>query len=309
MALTWYNFFLDKGGGNTYTGYFNVDASGKVQGYYDGDNFTTSRLKGAETTFIYGDIYTFTGGNNQFNITDTLFITYFHESNADTTIIQSDNLQTFLGTDTNIFALDNNLSFVSSPYNVNVYPNVIIKLNNDPSCFNEGTQILCGILNNESANPKYIDKYIPIENLRKGDIVKTYLHGYKKIVMIGKNTMINNPESRFGCMYVMKKTDTNSLTDDLIITGGHSVLVDDLGIYKKRNERIMKNKMIDGKYLLLASVSGDFVKIQESHPFTYYHFVLESDDPKRHFGIWANGVLTETTSRKDFIAHKYIPLK
>lgn len=211
--------------------------------------------------------------------------------------------------DTNIIALAGNLSFIynTEPYQTD-YLEVITEIS-DPQCFNEGTQILCGILNNESSNPEYTDIYKPIENLKKGDIIKTYLHGYKKIEMIGKNTMINNPESRFGCMYQMQRTDTNGLTDDLIITGGHSILVDDLGINKKRNERIMRNKMIDDKYLLLASISGDFVKIQESHPFTYYHLVLESDDPNKQFGIWANGVLSESTCKKDFIAHKYIPLE
>lgn len=53
----------------------------------------------------------------------------------------------------------------------------------DPSCFNEGTKILC-------LNKKLEEEYIAIENLRKGDLVKSYKHGYIKIDLIGKNPMI-----------------------------------------------------------------------------------------------------------------------
>ena len=38
--------------------------------------------------------------------------------------------------------------------------------------------------------------------------------------------MINNPNGTCDCMYIMKKTPETNLTDDLIVTGGHSMLVD-----------------------------------------------------------------------------------
>jgi len=89
-------------------------------------------------------------------------------------------------------------------------------------CFNEGTKILC--LNNKE------EEYVPIENLRAGDIVKTYHYGYRKIELIGKNCLINHPDHKFtSSMYKMEKTETNGLIEDLIVTGGHSILVDDLG--------------------------------------------------------------------------------
>ena len=67
-----------------------------------------------------------------------------------------------------------------------------------PICFNQGTKILC--LNKDSLE----EEYKSIETLRKGDLVKTYLHGYKKIHLIGKNNMRNNPTEPLNCMYVMK---------------------------------------------------------------------------------------------------------
>ena len=175
----------------------------------------------------------------------------------------------------------------------------IYRLNSDPSCYNEGTKILC-------LNKNLEEEYISIENLRKGDLVKSYKHGYRKIDLIGKNTVVNNPE-KFNCMYKMKKTDENGLIEDLIITGGHAILVDDLGIFKEENDKLFgSTQMIDDKYLLLASVSNQFVKLENIIPYTYYHFILENNGSiDERFGVWANGILSETPSRNQFINHKY----
>lgn len=168
------------------------------------------------------------------------------------------------------------------------------------SCFNEGTKILC-------LNKNLEEEYIPIENLRKGDFVKSYKHGYRKIDLIGKNQMINNPEKFIECMYKMEKTDDNGLIEDLILTGGHSILVDDLGIWKEENDKIFgSTPMIDDKYLLLSAVSKDFTKLENTNLYTYYHFTLENNgNDDERFGVWANGRLTETPSKKQFSNHKY----
>ena len=170
----------------------------------------------------------------------------------------------------------------------------------DPSCFNEGTKILC-------LNKHFEEEYIPIENLRKGDLVKSFKHGYRKIDLIGKNPMINNPELFNACMYKMKKTEGNGLIEDLIVTGGHAILVDDLGKYKEENNKIFGSTlMIDDKYLLLCAVSEDFKKLDNIKLYTYYHFTLENNgNDHERYGIWANGILTETPSKNQFTNHKY----
>jgi len=170
----------------------------------------------------------------------------------------------------------------------------------DPSCFNEGTKILC-------LNKNLEEEYIPIENLRKGDLVKSYKHGYRKIDLIGKNPMINNPERFNECMYKMEKTDDTGLIEDLIVTGGHSILVDDLGVLKEENDKIFgSTPMIDDKYLLLSAVSKDFKKLENTNLYTYYHFILENNgNDDERFGVWANGILTETPSKNQFNNHKY----
>ena len=165
------------------------------------------------------------------------------------------------------------------------------------SCFNKGTKILC-------LNKNLEEEYIPIENLRKGDLVKSYKHGYRKIELIGKNLMINNPDKWYECMYKMEKTETNGLTEDLIITGWHSILVDDLKEYKEENDKIFGETLeIDDKYLLLSSVSTDFIKLENTNVYTYYHFILENNgNDDERFGVWANGILTETSSKNLFIS-------
>jgi hypothetical protein len=172
------------------------------------------------------------------------------------------------------------------------------------ACFNEGTKILC-------LNKKFEEEYIPIENLRKGDLVKSYKHGYRKIELIGTHHMINNPNKILECMYKMEKTNENGLIEDLIVTGGHSILVDDLGENKDENEKIFKGtQIIDDKYLLLSCVSKDFKKLENNNLYNYYHFVLEnSGNNEERYGVWANGILTETPSKNFFISAIDILLK
>jgi hypothetical protein len=171
----------------------------------------------------------------------------------------------------------------------------------DPSCFNEGTKILC-------LNKNLQEEYLPIETLRRGDFVKSYKHGYRRIDLIGKNPMINDPKRWHACMYKMEKTESNGLLEDLIVTGGHAVLVDELGEYKEKNDELFHGETpkIDDTYLLLSAVSKDFVKQENTNLYTYYHLTLENNgNDDERFGIWANGVLTETPSKTQFTDHKY----
>ena len=190
----------------------------------------------------------------------------------------------------------NNIGHVSHNPGLGLTTLFTINPVSDPSCFNEGTKILCQ------------NEYIAIENLRKGDLVKTYNHGYRKIDLIGKNRMINNPDTWHGCMYKMEKTAQNGVLEDLIVTGGHAILVDDLGEHTQQNEeKFGGTQMIDDKYLLLSAVSNDFIKIEGIQSYTYYHFTLENDgNDDQRFGVWANGILTETPSKNQYTNHKYI---
>ena len=110
-------------------------------------------------------------------------------------------------------------------------------------------------------------------------------------------------------MYKMEKTETNGLIEDLIVTGGHSILVDDLGEQKELNEQMIGEHKIEDKYLLLAAVSKDFVKINDTNTYTYYHFILENNgNDDMQFGVWANGILSETMSKRCLLTKLFILL-
>jgi len=169
------------------------------------------------------------------------------------------------------------------------------------ACFSEDTNILC--LNLDSK-----EEYIPVKNLKKGDLVKTYLHGYRKINIICKGILKNNISKFRDCMYKMKKTDENGLIEDLMVTGGHSIMVDELT--KEEHDttvRIWKLDQVDNKYLLMAGISDKFEQIQGDEIFKYYHFSLENDgNPDNRYGVFANGVLVETPSETDIKTFKTV---
>jgi hypothetical protein len=154
-------------------------------------------------------------------------------------------------------------------------------------CFNKGTTILC-------LNPELTDEYIPVESLKVGDLVKTYKHGYRRITVMLSYHM-RNDSTRFGkSLYRMKKTDT--MTADLILTGWHSILVDDLGDYEEETAKRFRGvRIIDDKYLLLCAISRDFTMLEDTDDHSVYNFCLEGDEDAR-YGVYANGVLCETPS-------------
>jgi hypothetical protein len=162
-----------------------------------------------------------------------------------------------------------------------------------PPCFNEGTQILC-------LNDQLEEVYIPIENLRSGNIVKTYIEGYRRIQYIGKGSLQNN-SSEFHCMYKLQKESysTTTMIDDLIVTGDHAIMIDKAYAY---GERV---KSMYDKVLVVAKESNKFTKIEDTTMYTYYHFCLENDGfIERTFIVYANGALAETTSELQFSENK-----
>jgi hypothetical protein len=189
-------------------------------------------------------------------------------------------------------------NLLSAGFNADAVTNAVAA-----SCFNEDTKILC--FNPESNT----ELYIPIQNLKKGDLVKTYLHGYRKVDVMCKGKLKNNTKYFTTCMYKMRKTETNDLTEDLIVIGGHSLLVDEL----TKEERSITDSIwgsplkIDGKYLLLAGISDKFELMEGNDVYTYYHFCVENDgNDETRYGIWANGTLVETPCKKDILEFRNV---
>jgi len=306
---TWYSFVSTVAGEGitNFSGFFSVnnDNPTKVTSFYETINgstnfnnniFANNTLNGADNVFVKGGAFAPKFSTNGTNITSI----YIYRN-----VPGAASFKFYSGIDGVFTEGSRRLNIYNSSgvilYNIQSYFD--INPIADPSCYNEGTKILC-------LNKQLAEEYIAIELLRKGDLVKSYKHGYRRVDLIGKDSMINNPERFNQSMYKMEKTAENGLLEDLIVTGGHVLLVDDLGEYKEKNDKIFgSTPMIDDKYLLLAAISKDFKKIDSVSLYTYYHFTLENNgNDDERFGVWANGILSETVSKKQFMRHKYILL-
>ena len=194
----------------------------------------------------------------------------------------------------------------TSPQNV-VYPNGST-LNTDglyylyPSapCFLEGSTILCQV--------DGVEKYIPVEQLKNGTLVKTSLHGYKPVVSLGKGS-IENPghnERTENRLYKCSTSNYPELKDDLYITGCHSIL--EFPITEKQKEDIITHLgrlfITDNKYRLMACVDERAVPWNSKGIYTIWHFALENNDEKMNYGVYANGGLLVETCSINFLKKK-----
>lgn len=173
-----------------------------------------------------------------------------------------------------------------------------------PFCYNEGTQILCI---NRATNQ---EEYRAIENIRIGDLVQTYKRGPRAVTQIGKGELMNSHTNPKCCMYKLPKSD--NMIDDLIITGNHSILVDS---YESREDEQLhianhgRDARIEDKRLLLARLSSKFIRLPEGEKYTYYQFSLDNRGNNNfHYGVWANGVLSESCSEDVYKTHNLTPL-
>jgi len=161
------------------------------------------------------------------------------------------------------------------------------------ACFKEDSNILC-LVNDE-------EKYVPIQSMKAGDVVKTYMHGYKKVDLVGYNTISNSGDSERvkDKLYKYTKDKYPEITENLVVTGGHSILVDKLT--KTQKEKTKKYWDIyhktDDKYRLLSVVNNKATPYEIEGEFNIYHIAIESDDELTNFGIYANGLLVESCSK------------
>ncbi len=181
----------------------------------------------------------------------------------------------------NLYFTDNNLNIITK-YTMSTPPLV---------CFNENTKILT-------------DKgYKSIQYLRKGDLVKTLCHNYIPINMIGKK-IIHHPALKERIKDQLYKCTSNEypeIFEPLIITGCHSILVDDF-ISNEQKDNVMEIYkdiyVTDDKYRLPVCVDNRATVYEISGNYTIYHLALDNDNYYMNYGIYANGLLVETCSKR-----------
>jgi hypothetical protein len=147
-------------------------------------------------------------------------------------------------------------------------------------CFVKGTRIL--ILEN------FLEISKPIEELKVGDLVKTYSNGYKPIKLIIENKFQNNPLARHKCLYKY---------NNLWVTGSHKLLVEN--DENNENNCLSKSQMartaqIEGLGRIPAYKDARFTRVKNKKIYDIYNIVLEGQ--KTQYGIYAEGILAETAS-------------
>lgn len=172
-------------------------------------------------------------------------------------------------------------------------------------CFKEDSRILCLVDGAEV--------YVPVQDIRIGDIVKTYLHGYKKVTVIGNGIIYNNgsdPARIKERLYKYTVEEYPDLTEDLVLTGGHSILVNELTEEQKKVSLTYRKqlKKTDDKYLLLAVVDEKTLPYEKEGIFTIFHITLEHEDDLANYGIFANGLLVESCPKTHLLNKKYMTI-
>jgi DNA-binding transcriptional MerR regulator len=164
-------------------------------------------------------------------------------------------------------------------------------------CFKEKTLILC-LMNKKL-------RYLPIECLNKFTYVYTKNDGFKRIKYLIKMKLLNTSIRTINKLYIMK--NKNNLIKDLYVTGSHAILKDKLSeVENKKMTRLLENikeykynRLLDGKEKVIACFDNNFEQHNEQGYFNIYHIVLENNgDVEKNYGIYANGLLVESTNEK-----------
>jgi len=167
-------------------------------------------------------------------------------------------------------------------------------------CFLEGSSICCSVDEKET--------YVAIENIRKGTLVKTSRNGYKKVELIGKSTFSNpgTSDRTENKIYVCKKEKYPSLTEDLYITGAHSILVNELSDVERdaTNKTLGKIFVTDKKYRLMVWLDEKAEPWDSKGEYTVWHIALENADTGMNYGIYANGGLLVESASIRFLRDK-----
>jgi hypothetical protein len=177
---------------------------------------------------------------------------------------------------------------------------------NNAICFLRGTKILC--LTND-----FKEQYIEIEKIRPGTIVKTLNKVYVKVKHIGK-MMFENPDHSKRCLkrlYRLPRCNYPELKEDLIITGNHSILVDTLSKEEEKMTLDLAKRIYitTNKYRLMAHVDQRAEPYINPGSHEVWHLALENNNYICNYGVYANGLPTETCSLRMILEYSGMELQ
>lgn len=184
----------------------------------------------------------------------------------------------------------------SSEYIFKVSMPITDKIGNPPipfdySCFKSDTKILTD------------SGYRYIQDLRPGDLIKTRASGYKPVCMIGTIEIEHpaSPDRIKNQLYTYSNDKCSEIFEDLVVTGCHSVLVDEFVSPEQRatTAEVLGNIYVtENKYRLPACVDDRSAIYDKPGTYAIYHLALEHDNYYMNYGVYANGLLVETCSKR-----------
>ena len=124
-------------------------------------------------------------------------------------------------------------------------------------------------------------RYIPIKI-----IIKKYIH---------HKDFARYPDR----LYQLTKNNYPELFEDLVITGRHCILLDNISKYQKSLiNNYNKIDYIDNKILLPCFLDKKSSIYKKLGVYAIYHFALENTNVNKKYGVYANGLLVESCSIK-----------
>ena len=223
--------------------------------------------------------------------------------------VPSSYLSASTGTGPNLYGMafsSNRMIFAAST--VDVSGSTFTVTFKDWNCFLEGSKVLCLVDEEE--------KYVEVQNLEKGTLVKTLLNGYKPVEHIGKDQVYNTADkSRVkNRLYKLTTEKYPELTEDLIITGCHSILIDEdltKEQYEKTMELMGKICVTEDRYRLMACIDERAEPYEVEGLHTIWHFSLQHHFEDMNYGVYANGTLMVETASKNGMTkyNDFTPMK
>jgi surface protein len=165
-------------------------------------------------------------------------------------------------------------------------------------CFMKNTMIL--ILENG------IEVERKVQELKNDDMVKISTDEYKKLVFIGTKTI--DITKNIDKIRIMKQgiLGNNLPNKDLLVTSGHSLLFNNLNYANEFYKSEFYDNNVEDYYKIMSQHCKlfEYVKEEELEDIidgdnvSYYHFCLENEDEEGQYGVYSNGVLSETMALK-----------
>ena len=117
--------------------------------------------------------------------------------------------------------------------------------------------------------------------------------------MIGTTIIDNSNNNVKNCLYKCSKDAYPELFEDLYITGGHSILVDEFKDDQQQEVIKMLGAVFvtEGKFRLPACIDKRALLHRDKKPVKIYHIALDNNYSDKNYGIYANGLLVESCDK------------